>query len=207
MGNIKCPDQHASSAPPRRSFDAPRRRNSRPHPLIAQLADERRARKMTWRALAAKSGIAEDTIYALSSGRQEPYPSTLTLIARPLGLALALIRIEGDEKTCQVCGEAKRWRDFPRNERTRDRRAPYCLACKYEGAVPWSMLRTGRGLPNELRTAARDERLKVYAGYRDRGLQPVEAAKLLAEEFDVTERTAQRYETRYQPGRRTAVPA
>lgn len=168
----------------------------RPHPLVVQLASERKRRGLSAKAAAESAGLERHVLAFLESGKHaSPRVSTLDALAGALGYEIALINAR-DRKRCQACSETKRCRDFPRDGRTSDERATYCYACKAEGAVPAQQ--TGCGMANVHRIAARNERAKTYFGWRDAGLDEKQAAVRLSEEFNLGARTAMRYEQRYQ---------
>lgn len=108
----------------------------KPHPLIAQLADERHALDFSVEKVAAEAGISRRTINAFDNGTNDPRLSSLEAYAAALGFAVALVRI--GKKPCRECNEIKPMTAFGRDRRTRDGIATRCGACVAANPTPLS---------------------------------------------------------------------
>ena len=163
-----------------------------PHPLMVQLADERRRQGLLPASVAAIAGLHRSTIVRYEAGTKDPRLSNLEGLAGALRLQITLLPLA--DRVCSICREQKRSREFPRDARTADGRAPYCLACREEGAVEWDALRTGAGRTNNERAVERDQRVLAYLQHRVDGYGVAEAARRTG----IGLRTGQRYEKRLQ---------
>jgi DNA-binding XRE family transcriptional regulator len=176
----------------------------RVHPLIRELADQRRALDFTRREAARLAGIAPSTIAALETGQAAPRIAVLEDLAHALGYKVALIRI--DEKQCRACEEVKPLRYFRRDTRTSDGFANHCGPCSAAGATDVTLATPGlpadiaditvfgrdrgRMVGRRVIAARRDRRIAQFAELRRDGL-PVAAA---AEQLGLSTRTGERYE-------------
>ena len=67
------------------------------HPLIEQLTQARKAAQMTQAELAERAGLSRMTVQRLESGGLDPRLSTLSEMARVLGLKFHAIAGAGDD--------------------------------------------------------------------------------------------------------------
>lgn len=176
----------------------------RPHPLIVQLAEERRALDLTQSALAKLAGLDRKTVTSAEAGTNAPHLGTLDELARALGYRIELVHM--GEKACRGCGDVKPIRDFRRDRRRPDGLARYCGPCslKPQPAVVTqepglaikraNLTKAGRvrGLQSarSKQIAARDERLARYTALRESGMSRRDAAKQL----ELKPWTARRYD-------------
>jgi DNA-binding XRE family transcriptional regulator len=99
----------------------------KPHPLIAQLVEERDALDLSRDEAAQMAGVSRRTLNSLDGGTTDPRLSTLEAYAGALGYVVALVHV-GD-KPCRGCGQTKSVQAFGRDKRTRDGLATRCGAC------------------------------------------------------------------------------
>ncbi|MEV2277755.1 helix-turn-helix transcriptional regulator [Nocardiopsis sp. NPDC049922] len=67
-----------------------------PHPLITQLKAARKEAKLSARAVAARTGYSEATVYAWEHGQSVPNADTLTDYAHVLGYQVVLVPLDPD---------------------------------------------------------------------------------------------------------------
>lgn len=99
----------------------------KPHPLIAQLIEQREALDLTRRDLTVAAGLAKATIAMAETGHRTPSLETIEVWAEALGYTIVLLPV--GHKPCLDCGDIKPERYFAPDRRTRDGRATRCGAC------------------------------------------------------------------------------
>jgi DNA-binding XRE family transcriptional regulator len=171
----------------------------KPHPLVTQLIDERRALDLTRKDAALAAGIDRNTLDTLEEGARTPSLPTLEALARAFGFVVTLIHV--GEKHCRTCGTTKPIRQFGRDRQSHDGLSSRCGTC-VAANTPQAPSRDPDGeharqqqlAPLAKRRAQITEtyakNLAAYANARRKGLEVAEAG----EEVGVSLRTAQRYE-------------
>lgn len=101
------------------------------HPLIDELAEQRRALDLTRPQAAELAGIAPRTLHAFERGEVNPRLGTLDELAHALGYRVALIPIS--EKKCLGCGEIKSVRRFGSDQSRPDGLRVRCGSCNAKG--------------------------------------------------------------------------
>ena len=172
-----------------------------PHPLIAQLIEERHALDLTQRQLSDMAGIPDTTISSFERGRSVPNLDLFEAHAQALGYRIALIHV--GEKHCLDCNTTKAVRFFAPDQRSSDGYKTRCGACTAAKAPPVQWGSASGSAQRKQRSSAvaschaaiaerAERRYATYLKLHASGYTIPEAAK----EIGVSLRTVQRFDVR-----------